>query len=49
VVLSVFCEVHNRNLARESESAPELTATSAQPKVRSAHQRHVARNPARHV
>ena len=32
VVSSVFYEVHKRNLAKESGSAAELTATSAQPK-----------------
>ena len=49
VVSSVFYEVHKRNLAKESGSAAELTATSAQPKVRNADQRHIARNPVRPV
>jgi TPR repeat protein len=49
VVSSVFYEVHKRNLAKESESAAELTATSAQPKVKNADQRHIARNPVRRV
>lgn len=49
VVSSVFYEVHKRNLAKESGSAAELTATSAQPKARNADQRHIARNPVRRV
>ena len=49
VVSSVLYEVHKRNLAKESGSAAELTATSAQPKVRNADQRHIARNPVRRV
>lgn len=49
VVSSVFYEVHKRNLAKESGSAAELTATSAQPKVKNADQRHIARNPVRRV
>ena len=48
VVLSVFYEVHKRNLAKESGSA-DLTAILAQPKVRNADQRHIARNPVRRV
>ena len=49
VVSSVFYEVHKRNLAKESGSAAELTATSGQPKVKNADQRHIARNPVRRV
>src|ERR1700732_3186677 len=49
VVSSVFYEVHKRNLAKESGSAAELTATSGQPKVKNADQRHTARNPVRRV
>ena len=49
VVSSVFYDVHKRYLAKESGSAAELTATSAQPKVRDADQRHIARNPVRRV
>ncbi len=49
VVSSVFYEVHNRNLAKESGSAAEHTATSAQPKIKNADQRHIARNPVRRV
>ena len=49
VVSSVFYEVHKRNLAKESGSAAELTATSGQPRVKNADQRHTARNPARRV
>ena len=49
VVSSVFYDVHKRNLAKESGSAAELTAASAQPKVRNADQRRIARNPVRRV
>jgi len=49
VVSAVFYEVHKRNLAKESGSAAELTATSTQPKVKNADQRHIARNPVRRV
>jgi hypothetical protein len=49
VVSSVFYEVHKRTLAKESGSAAELTATSAQPKVKNADQRHIARTPVRRV
>jgi len=49
VVSSVFYDVHKRNLAKESGSAAELTATSTQPKVKNADQRHIARNPVRRV
>jgi TPR repeat protein len=49
VVSSVFYEVHKRNLAKESGSAAELTATSGQPKAKNADQRHIARNPVRRV
>lgn len=49
VVSSVLYEVHKRNLAKESGSAAELTATSGQPKVKNADQRHIARNPVRRV
>ena len=49
VVSSVFYEVHKRNLSKESGSAAELTATSAQPKVKKADPRHIARNPVRPV
>jgi hypothetical protein len=49
VVSSAFYEVHKRNLAKESRSVAELTTTSAQPKVRNADQRHIARNPVRRV
>ena len=49
VVSSVFYDVHKRNLAKEFGSAAELTATSAQPKVRNADQRHIARNPVNRV
>ena len=49
VVSSVFYEVHKRNLAKESGSPAELTATSGQPKVKNADQRHTARNPVRRV
>jgi hypothetical protein len=49
VVSSVLYEVHKRNLAKESGPAAELTATSGQPKVKTADQRHIARNPVRRV
>jgi TPR repeat protein len=49
VVSSVFYEVHNLNLAKDSRSAAELTATSMQPKVKNADQRHIASNPVRRV
>ena len=49
VVSSVLYEVHKRNLAKESGSAAKLTTTSAQPKVKNADQRHIARNPVRRV
>jgi hypothetical protein len=49
VVSSVFYEVHKRNLAKESGSVAELTATSAQPKIKNADQRQIARNPVRRV
>ena len=49
VVSWVLYEVHKRDLAKESGSAAELTATSAQPKVKNADQRHIARNPVRRV
>ena len=49
VVSSVFYEGHKGNLAKESGSAVELTATSVQPKVKNADQRHTARNPVRRV
>ena len=49
VVSSVSYEAHKRNLAKESGSAAELTATSTQPEVRNAEQRHIARNPVRRV
>ena len=49
VVSSVFYEVHKRNLAREFGSAAELTATSAQPKIKNAGQQHITRNPVRRV
>ena len=49
VVSSAFYEVHKRNLAKESGSAAELTATSAQPKVKKADPRHIAGNPVRRV
>jgi len=48
-VSSVFYEAHKRNLAKESGSAAELSTTSAQPKVKNADQRHIARNPIRRV
>ena len=48
VVSSVFYEVHKRNPGKESGSAAELTAPSAQPKVKNADQRHIA-NPVRRV
>ena len=41
VVSSVLYEVHKRNLAKESGSAAELTATSGQPEVKNADQRHM--------
>lgn len=49
VVSSVFYEVHKRNLAKESGSAAEPTATSPQPKVINADQRHIARNQIRRI
>ena len=49
VVSLVLYEVHKRNLAKESGSAAELTATSGQPKVKNADQRHIGRNPVRRV
>ena len=49
VVSSVFYDVHKRNLAKESGSVAELTPTSAQPKIKNADQRHIARNPVRRV
>jgi hypothetical protein len=48
-VSSVLYEAHKRNLAKESGSAAELSTTSAQPKVKNADQRHIARNPVRRV
>jgi hypothetical protein len=45
VFSSVSYEVHKRHLAKESGSAAELTATSAQPKVKKADPRHIAPNP----
>ena len=49
VVSSVFYEVHKRNLAKESGSAAELAATSAQPKVKKSDQRQITRNAVRRV
>jgi hypothetical protein len=49
VVSSVLYEIHKHNLAKESGSAAELTATWGQPKVKNADQRHIARNPVRRV
>jgi hypothetical protein len=49
VVSSVLYEVHKRNLAKESGSAADLTATSGQPNAENADQRHIARNPVRRV
>ena len=49
VVSSVLYEVHKRTPAKESGSAAEVKATSAQPKVKNADQRHIARNPVRRV
>jgi TPR repeat protein len=49
VVSSVFYDAHKRNLAKESGSAAELTATSAQPKEKNADQRHIVHNPVRGV
>ena len=49
VVLSVFYEVHKRDLAKESGSAAELTPTSGQTKVKNADQRHIVHNPVRGV
>src|ERR1700741_1955914 len=49
VVSSVFYEVHKRNIAKESGSAAELTATSGQPKLENAGQRHIVHNPVRRV
>jgi TPR repeat protein len=49
VVSAVFYEVHKRNLAKESGSAAELTATSGQPKLENAGQRHTVHNPVRRV
>jgi hypothetical protein len=49
VVSSIFYEAHKRKLAKQAGSASESTATSAQPKVKNADQRHLARNPLRRV
>jgi hypothetical protein len=49
VVSSIFYEAHKRKLAKQSGSASESTATSAQPKVKNADQRHIARNPLRRI
>ncbi len=49
VVTSFFYIVRKGNLPKESGSAAELAATSAQRKVRNADQRHIARNPVRRV
>jgi TPR repeat protein len=49
VVSSVFYDAHKRNLAKESGSAAELTAASAQLKVKNADQRHIVHNPVRGV
>jgi hypothetical protein len=49
VVSSVFYDAHKRNLAKESGSAAEVTATSAQPKVKNTDQRHIVHNPVRGV
>ncbi len=49
VVSSVLYEVHERNLAKESGSPTELTATSGQPKLENAGQRHNVHNPVRGV
>jgi len=49
VVTSFFYKVRKGNLPNESGSASELTATSGQPKVKNADQRHIARNPVRRV
>ena len=49
MVSSVLYETHKRNLAKESGSAAELTATSGQPKLKNAGQRHIVHNPVRGV
>ena len=49
VVSSVLYEVHKRDLAKESASAAEPTATSTQPQVKNSDQRHIAHNPVRRV
>jgi len=46
---SLFYEVRKGNLPKESGSAGELTAPSAQPKLENAGQRHIVHNPVRGV
>jgi len=49
VVSTVLYEVHKRNLAKESGSAAEITATSGQPKLENPGHRHIVHNPVRGV
>jgi len=49
VVTSFFYKARKGNLLKESGSAAELTATSGQPKLENAGQRHIVHNPVRGV
>ena len=49
VVTSFFYKARKGNLLKESGSAAELTATSGQPKLKNAGQRHIVHNPVRGV
>jgi hypothetical protein len=49
VVTSFFYIVRKGNLPKESSSAAELAATSGQPKLENAGQRHIVHNPVRGV
>lgn len=49
VVTSFFYKVRKGNLPKESGSASELTATSGQPNLENAGQRHIVHNPVRGV
>jgi hypothetical protein len=49
VATSFFYKARKDNLPKESGAAAELTAPSKQPELKSADQRHIARNPVRRV
>ena len=49
VVTSFFYKSRNVNLPKESGAAAELTASSGQPKLENAGQRHIVHNPVRGV